>query len=505
MKQSETQDSKSVALTPNFASLVATSALEYVATSAEQNVEYKKHVAELFSEFDEDRSGRLSKAELKNALERLGLPVSPDYVDVLMAQFDTNGDGQVDSSEFQNYIAMQEKSILEAFSELDANQNGEVDDEELLRAMRKVGHDIGPEDAERMIQLLDRDGDGQIDLHEFRRFVVLLPQNQLSHGGIIASWSDSADWVTGIAYRLNMTPPQQWRDRLIAGGVAGAVSRTTVAPLERLRTMMMADPANSSLPATVRKMWSDGGVRGLFKGNLATVTKVIPQCAIQMSVFDHMKDVLQADHPNRKLSNVERFIAGTTAGAASTIATYPMENLRTHVSLGRQGGYMKILNDIYCSRGLVSGVYGGFGPCMANTVTTTGLGFLGYEIGCDLYRGYLTKKPRELTAGERGLVAGGAAIGVMAATMPLEVVTRRMQVQGSPGHPIRFTSMMNCFAVMAREEGISSFWRGTISSWLKVVPSIGIVRFMYEVMNGFQSSGGIRGYRTTPNALKNQA
>jgi hypothetical protein len=31
-------------------------------------------------------------------------------------------------------------------------------------------------------------------------------------------------------------------------------------------------------------------------------------------------------------------------------------------------------------------------------------------------------------AGERGCVAGGAAIGVMAATMPLEVVTRRMQV-----------------------------------------------------------------------------
>lgn len=35
-------------------------------------------------------------------------------------------------------------------------------------------------------------------------------------------------------------------------------------------------------------------------------------------------------------------------------------------------------------------------------------------------------------AGERGFIAGFAAIGVMTATMPLEVVTRRMQVWSPP-------------------------------------------------------------------------
>lgn len=33
--------------------------------------------------------------------------------------------------------------------------------------------------------------------------------------------------------RLNLAPPQQMYDRLVAGGIAGAVSRTLVAPLER--------------------------------------------------------------------------------------------------------------------------------------------------------------------------------------------------------------------------------------------------------------------------------
>lgn len=44
--------------------------------------------------------------------------------------------------------------------------------------------------------------DMQIDYEEFRRFVVLLPANQLSQGGIVSSWIDSADWMAGIEYRF---------------------------------------------------------------------------------------------------------------------------------------------------------------------------------------------------------------------------------------------------------------------------------------------------------------
>lgn len=62
-----------------------------------------------------------------------------------------------------------------------------------------------------------------------------------------------------------MMPPQQLTERLLAGGVAGAVSRTAVAPLERLRTMMMADARNTRISSTLAAMWRDGGVRGLFK------------------------------------------------------------------------------------------------------------------------------------------------------------------------------------------------------------------------------------------------
>ena len=34
----------------------------------------------------------------------------------------------------------------------------------------------------------------------------------------------------------------------------------------------------------LRRMWADGGVRGLFRGNLASVVKVFPSSAIQFAV-----------------------------------------------------------------------------------------------------------------------------------------------------------------------------------------------------------------------------
>ena len=51
-------------------------------------------------------------------------------------------------------------------------------------------------------------------------------------------------------------------------------------------------------------------------------------------------------------------------------------------------------------QGLRRGVYGGFAPCMINTVTTVGLGFFGYDFGVEYYRRYIMDKPRNPTPGK---------------------------------------------------------------------------------------------------------
>lgn len=71
----------------------------------------------------------------------------------------------------------------------------------------------------------------------------------------------------------------------------------------------------------------------------------------------------------------------------------------------------------------------------------------------------------------------------------------RLQIQGSPGYETKYTSGLQCAAHMLRNEGIKSFWRGSLSSYMKVVPSIAAVRFLYEGIVAWYGIGGVRRYR----------
>ena len=58
-----------------------------------------------------------------------------------------------------------------------------------------------------------------------------------------------------------MIPPKASYERLIAGGLAGAISRTCVAPFERLRTILMTNSSVSFMEAA-KKIYKADGILG---------------------------------------------------------------------------------------------------------------------------------------------------------------------------------------------------------------------------------------------------
>ena len=96
--------------------------------------------------------------------------------------------------------------------------------------------------------------------------------------------------------RLRHTIAQPVLAAFLAGGVAGAVSRTVVSPLERLKILFQIQSAGRTeykLPVGkgLMKMWKDEGWRGFLRGNGANCIRIIPYSAVQFSSYNFYRKV----------------------------------------------------------------------------------------------------------------------------------------------------------------------------------------------------------------------
>lgn len=81
-----------------------------------------------------------------------------------------------------------------------------------------------------------------------------------------------------------------------AGGVAGAVSRTVVSPLERLKILFQIQSAGReeyklSVGKGLMKMWKDEGWRGFMRGNGTNCIRIVPYSAVQFGSYNFYKRV----------------------------------------------------------------------------------------------------------------------------------------------------------------------------------------------------------------------
>uniref|UniRef100_A0A061QKR9 Mitochondrial coenzyme a transporter slc25a42 n=1 Tax=Tetraselmis sp. GSL018 TaxID=582737 RepID=A0A061QKR9_9CHLO len=211
--------------------------------------------------------------------------------------------------------------------------------------------------------------------------------------------------------------------KLLAGGLAGAVSKTGVAPLERLTTIMMADVNCQGFRASLLRMWRDGGFWGMFSGNAATLAKIFPQTAIQFASFHSLKEAAASFHVRNgtgsatgELSSLEHLLVGSLAGLLACSATYPLDTMRTQMSItgGLKGNLLSVGTQIVRSQGLPS-LYKGFAATLVSDVLGSGLGFMNYEIGTKVYR--------ELNDGRSPTAVEKGVIGALSATATLSLLS----------------------------------------------------------------------------------
>ncbi|KAK6914561.1 EF-hand domain [Dillenia turbinata] len=133
----------------------------------------------VFQMFDKNGDGRITKKELNDSLENLGIFISDKDLIQMIEKIDVNGDGCVDMEEFGTLYQTimdekdEEEDMREAFNVFDQNGDGYISVEELRSVLSSLGLKQGRtvEDCKKMIMKVDVDGDGMVNYNEFKQMM----------------------------------------------------------------------------------------------------------------------------------------------------------------------------------------------------------------------------------------------------------------------------------------------------------------------------------------------
>ncbi|XP_033197537.1 calcium-binding mitochondrial carrier protein SCaMC-2 isoform X1 [Bombus vosnesenskii] len=447
--------------------------------------EDEKRFEKIFQKLDLDGNGRIDVKDLSKALRNVG--VDKYYAEQFLASSDSTKSGDITLAEFIHYVREHEKNLRLQFSHLDKNKDGKIDLEELIKAFEELGIKMDYNEAKKLLQRMDKDGSLTISFNEWRDFLLYAPSTDLL--GLIEYWHHTnymdigedigvpEDFTTG-----EMVSGMWWR-HLVSGGVAGGVSRTCTAPLDRIKVYLQVHGTrHCKIRSCFRYMLREGGSISLWRGNGINVLKIGPESALKFMAYEQIKRTIKGDDV-RELGLYERLMAGSLAGGISQSAIYPLEVLKTRFALRKTGEYSGLVDatkKIYRQGGLKS-FYRGYIPNLMGIIPYAGIDLAVYETLKNRYLQTHDKNEQPpfwilLLCGTASSTAGQVC------SYPLALVRTRLQADMSPGKP---NTMVAVFKEIIKNEGIRGLYRGLTPNFLKVAPAVSISYMVYETVRDF--------------------
>lgn len=271
---------------------------------------------------------------------------------------------------------------------------------------------------------------------------------------------------------------KSFMSRIIAGGTAGAVARTCVAPIDRVKIMLQTSTMKgkqvNTFKESIRLIKNEGGIRSFWKGNGTNCSRVIPHTATQFTAYNFFKENLATDTNNISIS--ERLGSGALAGATAATITHPLDVVRIRLQTENNVHTVNqaIKHILKEGKGNPLQFYKGYGPTIVSLGPFIGINFASFDIISTYF------KPVESKV-LNGLIIGGIS-GFVAQTFcyPLDTLRRRSQVSGT-----NYSSWYHACLSIFQKEGPSGFYKGFSANALKVIPNNGIRFGVFELVKNF--------------------
>lgn len=267
---------------------------------------------------------------------------------------------------------------------------------------------------------------------------------------------------------------------LFSGAVAGCVAKTAIAPLDRTKIHFQINDCKFTVKDAIKFLsntYTQHGFTALWRGNSATMIRILPYAALQYCSHEQFKMMLKVDTNERKKGRKARsFAAGAMAGLVSSLATYPLDLARARMAVSKSDRVR--LTDIFKTLVIKDGylaLYRGCLPSIIGIVPYAGVTFFTYETAKRKHYEYTGKKePHHLQR-----LAFGALAGLLgqSASYPLDVVRRRMQTS-----PTKLGMTETAFQLLRDPKPLRSIYKGLSLNWVKGPISVGLSFTTFDLL-----------------------
>ncbi|XP_026480427.1 ADP,ATP carrier protein [Ctenocephalides felis] len=279
-----------------------------------------------------------------------------------------------------------------------------------------------------------------------------------------------------------LADPVAFAKDFAAGGISAAVSKTVVAPIERVKLLLQVQHISKQIAEDKRykgiidcfvRIPKEQGVLSFWRGNLANVIRYFPTQALNFAFKDKYKQVFLGGVD--KKTQFWRYFAGNlasggAAGATSLCFVYPLDFARTRLAadVGKGAGQREFsglgncLTKIFKSDGL-PGLYRGFGVSVQGIIIYRAAYFGFY----DTARGMLPD-PKNTPLVISWAIAQAVTTVAGIVSYPFDTVRRRMMMQsGRAKSEMLYKGTLHCWATIAKTEGSGAFFKGAFSNILR--------------------------------------
>merc|ERR1711872_184101 len=257
---------------------------------------------------------------------------------------------------------------------------------------------------------------------------------------------------------IKMADPIGFMKDFLAGGVAAAVSKTAVAPIERVKLLLQVQAASKQITAENAykgmvdcfvRIPKEQGVLAYWRGNLANVIRYFPTQALNFAFKDKYKQIFLGS------------VIGKGAGQ------------REFNGLG------DCLVKVFKADGM-GGLYKGFGVSVQGIIIYRAAFFGLY----DTAKGML---PDPKSAGLILSWAIAQCVNTVSGIIsyPFDTVRRRLMMQsGRKGGEVMYSGTIDCWKKIAKNEGSGAFFKGAFSNVLRGTGGA-LVLVMYDEIQYF--------------------